>query len=183
MSHQHLHHLHLHIHLHHNLFQNNLSHDISVAVPKLPLYFLIVLWSRPVLTHSLLIILIIILMSHKLFLMSYRLVHDIIYVIIVLFILQTSMAFPVWMLMSYRLVQDIIYVIVVLFILHTSMAFPMWMMLLVLYLFIPLHVDVICFLGMLMICWLQEMIWSTYPMWNNLVSSFRCLIWVLLVIS
>jgi hypothetical protein len=89
-------HLHLHLHLHHhNLFQNHLSHDISVVVPKLPLLFLLVLRPRPVLMHPLLIILIIILMSHVLFLMSYRLVPDIIYVIVVLFILLTSMAFPV----------------------------------------------------------------------------------------
>jgi len=87
--------LHLHLHLHLTLFQNHLSHVSSLVVPKSPLSFLLVLPPRPVLTRLLLMLLIIILMSHILFLMSYRLVHDIIYEIVVLFILKISMVFLV----------------------------------------------------------------------------------------
>jgi hypothetical protein len=81
-----------HLPLHHlTLFQNHLSHVSSVVVLKNPPSFPLVLPPWPVLTSPLLMILIILLISHLLFLMSYRLDPDIIFEIIALFVLQTSM--------------------------------------------------------------------------------------------
>jgi hypothetical protein len=56
------------------------------------------------------ILILILLMSHLLFLMSYRLVHNTIFEIIALFILQTSMVFlmSLLLLMSHPLIRKLL---------------------------------------------------------------------------
>ena len=102
-----------HLHLHHlTLFSKPpITRVFSHRPKKNPTNFPPVLPPWTVLTSPLLMILIIILlMSHLLFLMSYRLVHDIIFETTTLFVLKTSMIFLMWMLllMSHPLIRKLL---------------------------------------------------------------------------
>ena len=90
--------LHMRVQIHLHLHLNRPLHRFTLVVPKVPLILHLPLPPWPVLTIPLLMFLML-LMSHKLYLMSYRLVQDIIFGTAVLLGLLTSMGFHLWMLL------------------------------------------------------------------------------------